>query len=171
MAGTAVAKEAGVESKGKIERKVNLSIIGYNYGKQYINQYWVNGAGGDSLSVSSDSSGGGGIVCCVTLAPTVAPPAVRVRWQYDGCIYLEKSWSPEATKPVEEIYHFTKEVRVTIDPLIPPAPRYIETHFYPDGSVQVALTESISSPRLQLDGERGKNFKYPRCPNDKRPAD
>ncbi|CUI03670.1 hypothetical protein BN2497_2117 [Janthinobacterium sp. CG23_2] len=171
MAGMAMAKQDSVKSKSKIGRKLNLSLIGYNYSKQYINQYWVNSSGGGGLRVSSDGSGGGGIVCCVTLAPTEASPAVTVRWQYDGCIYLDKSRSPGSTELVERIYHFTKEIRVKIDPLIPPAPGYIETHFYPDGSVQVALTEAISNPRLQLDGERGKNFKYPRCPNDKRPAD
>jgi hypothetical protein len=49
-------------------------------------------------------------------------------------------------------------------------PTTMEVHFYPNGSVQVALTESPSLPRLSLPAERRVLSDYPVCPNDTKPA-
>ncbi|CUI03668.1 hypothetical protein BN2497_2113 [Janthinobacterium sp. CG23_2] len=98
---------------------------------------------------------------------TGRPQTVTIRWQFDGCIYLSKSTI--SLEVYENIHNFMKEVEVAVDESVSTNPQYIETHFYPDGTVQVALSDKLSAPRLSLDENRRKKSKFPRCPNDEEP--
>jgi len=42
----------------------------------------------------------------------------------------------------------------------------LETHFYPDGSVKVKVTESISLPELRLDEDRKDQTIFSRCKDE-----
>lgn len=150
------------------ERKpLSLGLIGYNYTDRYIDIYTVDENGGGNLFVSSAGSGGGGTTCCMRYRQTGRPQTVTIRWQFDGCIYLSKSTI--SLEVYENIHNFMKEVEVAVDESVSTNPQYIETHFYPDGTVQVALSDKLSAPRLSLDENRRKKSKFPRCPNDEEP--
>lgn len=144
---------------------VGLTIYGYNYTNRYIDQFYVNGNGGENLRVSGPSSGGGGSVCCFSYTPgNPAPKTVTVKWQHGACKYKETKDSTYAyTHP------FFKTLDVPVDPKVPPKPGYFEVHFYPDGHVEAAITEHSSPPRLILSKDREDRSNYPRCPNDQKP--
>lgn len=150
------------------DQYVLLDFVGYNYTDRYIGNYSIDGQGGGDVRLSSPTSGGGGIVCCVKLLKGKANPViVRVRWQFNGCTYLVKSM---ITGRAHEYTHdFYKEADVEIYPVAGINPSHLESHFYPDGSVQLQLTEHLSLPRLSLDEKRPDQSKFPRCKNDKKP--
>jgi hypothetical protein len=81
-------------------------------------------------------------------------------------IYTDSSTSDEI---YDNYYTFYKEREVTVADDIGSRAKYMEVHFYPDGSVKAAVTASASPPRLLLSKERKDKSKYPRCPNDKKP--
>jgi len=155
-----------IESKNN--EHVTLDLLGYNYTDRDINDYDVDGEGGGIIQLSSPTSGGSGIVCCVRLAMGRSTPIiVRVRWQVDGCTYLMTS---ERTKKTQRMYHyFYKEEYVEVPHPQGVKPRHLETHFYPDGSVAVRLTDRISLPLLSLRESRPDKSKFPKCENDKKP--
>ena len=150
------------------EKYFLLGLIGYNYTDRHISSYTVNGAGGALVIMSSPTSGGSGVTCCVRLAKkTLIPPRVKVRWQYDGCIYLVKD---DRTGKADKVRHYYyKEADVEVQRENDSVPGYLETHFYPDGTVQVIATEDFSSPRLRLDEKRVDMSSFPRCNNDEKP--
>ena len=146
---------------------VGLTIYGYNYTNRYIDQFYVNGNGGENLRVSGPSSGGGGSVCCFSYTPdTPAPKTVKVKWVASGCTYKVKGTYGEI---FDDIYHFFKTLEIPVNPKVPANPGYFEVHFYPDGHVEAAITEHSSPPRLILSEDREDRSDYPRCPNDKKP--
>jgi hypothetical protein len=147
-----------------------LGLIGYNYTDRHISDYSVNGAGGFDVMLSSPTSGGSGITCCVRLRRnSVVPSRVKVRWQYDGCIYIMKNDLTGATDKVRHYYY--KEAEVDVRRADSGAPEYIETHFYQDGSVQVLATDDISRPLLNLDETRVDKSSFPNCKNDEKPEE
>jgi hypothetical protein len=164
--------QAHSEKDGTIARKsyaepVSLAIEGYNYTNRHIDTFTVDGQGGGNLYVSSPTSGGGGTVCCISYRPGTTVNTVTVRWQSGACYYHVRS---STSDDVYDRYHlFYKEQEVTVSDEIPLEAKYMEIHFYPDGSVKAAVTDHASPPRFSLSKERQEKSKYPRCPNDKKP--
>jgi hypothetical protein len=150
-------------------RYASLSLEGYNYTDRYIDTYSVNGQGGGNVRVSGPASGGGGGVCCLKFLNTGRARKVTVRWQHGACLFTTRSTNSPEVYP-DNLHSFMKEVEVMLDEPVPANPKYIETHFYPDGSVRVALTEEASAPRLVLDKKRENTTAYSRCPDDKKPS-
>jgi len=147
---------------------VLLGLVGYNYTDRDIENYSVNGAGGGSVNLSSSTSGGSGVTCCVRLSKSQEVPfRVKIRWQVDGCKYLIKD---DRTGKVDSIRHFYyKETEVDVYRNDGEDPKYIETHFYPDGTVKVKLVEQAFRPLLLLDGDRPDKSSFPICKNDEKP--
>ena len=117
--------------------------------------------------MSGPGGGGGGITCCVSFITGPGEWNVKIRWQIGACTFI----SYVDSKGVDqlEIHSFFKEIKVPVKKPFPDNPKYFETHFYPDGHVETAITEEISDPRLILSKERDLRTPYPRCPNDKKP--
>ena len=156
------------EIKSKNNEYVTLDLLGYNYTDRDINDYDVDGEGGGIVAMSSPTSGGSGIVCCVRLSIGRSTPIiVRVRWQVDGCTYLMRSAFTGSTQRMH--HYFYKEEYVEVPRPKGIKPRHLESHFYPDGSVVVRLTDDISLPLLSLKELRPEKSKFPKCKNDKKP--
>jgi hypothetical protein len=168
MASHARAEKSAYEKMK--ERYFLLGLVGYNYTDRHISAYSVNGADGADIRLSSPIGGGSGITCCVRLAKNrITPFRVKVRWQYDGCIYLMRD---DRTGKADKVRHYYyKEAEVEVQRADSGAPGYIETHFYPDGTVQVATTDYFSEPRLALDPKRVDQSLFPRCENDEKPEE
>ena len=147
-------------------RYVSLTIYGYNYTDDYIDQFEVNGQGGGNLYLSTATSGGGGSVCCVGLwTGTELPKKVTVRWTGSYCIYTTVNSDGERRDWRRGIW---REAEAWIHGPLPPEPNYFEVHIYQDGHVEVAVTADSSRPRLKLPvdehGRRpGVARQYPRC--------
>lgn len=119
----------------------NLTITGYNYTNTGISSFEVDGQGGGNINVSSPTSGGGGSVCCLIVrAPLRVPQPVTIKWSRDVETWCEQT--------------------VLLQPPLPEKPEYFEVHFYEDGHLEVAVTESASSPRLRLE-RRGPGRRHP----------
>jgi hypothetical protein len=147
---------------------VALDLVAYNYTDHHIEDYEINGQHGDIVRVSSPTSGGSGSVCCVELPlGKYSVILVKVRWQVDGCIYVEKD--PFTGSTANSNYYYYREEYVKIPRPVGIVPRHLETHFYPNGSVRVQITEELSRPRLRLSEDRLQKRKFPRCKNDEKP--
>lgn len=145
-----------------------LGLVGYNYTDRNISSYTVNDSGGGHVFLSSPDSGGSGVTCCVRISKkSTRPLRVKVRWQYDGCTYIIKNDRTGAAANVRHFYF--KEADVVVPRQTGEEPNTIETHFYPDGSVQVFLSKDGAGPRLSLDGKRKDKSSFPRCKNDEKP--
>lgn len=152
------------------ENYLLLSLIGYNYTDRHISEYSVEGASGGYVRLSSHTGGGSGTTCCIKIQRNYRDRmTVKVRWQVDGCTYLIKD--SRTGKADKARYLHYKEAEVEVLRKDGGNPEYIETHFYPDGSVQVQLTESMSHPFLVLDHTRRDKSQFPRCKNDKNPEE
>ena len=110
----------------------NLTIYDYNYTNTGIGSFEVNGQGGGNLEVSVPDAGGGKSVCCVTVfTPSTNSKTVRVKWTRDLDTWCEQE--------------------VVLAPFAISKPKYFEVHFYPEGRIELAVTEESSDPRLKLD--------------------
>ena len=123
-------------------RSHNLTIYGYNYSDSGLSSFEVNGQGGGNLEVSTPSAGGAKHICCTSIyAPLSAPKSVTIKWSRDTEVWCEQT--------------------VMLNPPLPANPKYFEVHFYPDGHIEVAVTEEASEPRLRLErdspGSRNAN--------------
>ncbi|WP_396270985.1 DUF3304 domain-containing protein [Ideonella sp.] len=130
-----------------------LGVVGYNYTNQSIASFEVDGTWGGNLSVSTPESGGGGTTCCYAWSDATSLPAtVRVRWVSGGCTFMsEPSKSGFRAK---EIQHYFSEKEVPIVGTLPAQPTTIEVHFYPDGRIEAAITDTESEPKLKLSPDR-----------------
>lgn len=166
--GRAAGAQDGITGLQASKEVVSLTIVGYNYTDHDIDSFSVNDNGGGNVMASTPTSGGGGSVCCAPYARGSKSNTVRVRWHTDGCTYHVRSAT--SNRLYDQVHMFFKErdVQVVNDSKQPPTT--MEVHFYPDGSVQVALTESPSLPRLSLPAERRVLSDYPVCPNDNKPT-
>jgi hypothetical protein len=82
-------------------------------------------------------------------------------------MYLIKD---DRTGKADKVRHFYyNETEVDAQRVAGESPKYIETHFYPDGTVQVRLTEHGSDPLLALNEKRTDKSYFPRCKDDKNP--
>lgn len=147
--------------------EISLALVGYNYTDRYIDSFTVDGKGGGNLAVSSFNSGGGGSVCCITYWPGLEVYKVKVRWQHGACFYRVRSRT--SGEVFDELHSFYKEMEVVVDGSSAKKPANFEVHFYPDGTVQAAVTDSISMPRLSLSKQREDKARYPRCPDEQKP--
>ena len=156
------------ESSKEAMKKWDVDMVGFNYTNRVIDSFSVNGVGAGNVLLSSRTNGGGKTVCCVTVsAPTSAAPRIRLRWQVDGCTYLTRS---KVSKEVfENVFPYYRQADVALNVSAKINPRYLEIHFHPDGTVNAQLTESISLPRISLDGRRSDISNFPRCRDDKKP--
>jgi len=143
-----------------------LGIVGYNYTDRYIDQFYVNGQGGGNLDVSGQRGGGGGIVCCIGWRDgTPLPQKMRIKWVAGGCMKtLTDSDGYTFTAPL----HTFKEQDVQLTGPVPKNPHYFEVHFYPDGHIEVAITEMDSDPRLKLSRAREKPTYADHCEEPKK---
>jgi hypothetical protein len=147
--------------------RLNLTLIGYNYTNRYIDGFSANGQGGGNLYVSGPTSGGGSNVCCVSYVQGAAARDVIIRWQSGGCMF--RAPAVLASGNTQLAHGFYRELKVKVDPRIPQSPEYFEVHFYPDGHVEAAITDSASFPRLVYSENREDESDFPRCPGDKEP--
>ena len=143
---------------------VTLGLIGYNYSNRHISEYSVNGSSGGHVNLSTPTSGGSGVTCCVKFSKsTAAPILVKIRWQLDGCKALQRN--PQTGATAEMRYFYYKEAEFEIPPVEIGNPKFFETHFYPDGTVQVQVTANISEPRIISDAKRPDESSFLRCKN------
>lgn len=162
-----VATVHGAEDVKQDNSKVFVSLMGFNYTNRFIDSYSVDDSGGGHVGMSSPTAGGSGTMCCAIIdKSTKEKILVKVRWQVDGCTYLVRNSSGELDK-VRHKFH--KEKFVYLEPTSLANPRYLETHFFPDGTIKLQITEDISLPKLKLSDERPDQSKFPRCENDKEP--
>jgi hypothetical protein len=146
----------------------SLAIIGYNYTNRGIDSFSINGQGGGNIRVSSPTSGGGGTVCCALYTPGSTVKMVRIRWQSGACVFKEQSIFSK--QMFDTLHLFYKEQEAPLEVLATTNASYMEVHFYPDGSIKAAVTAAMSPPRLFLDEQRRDKTPYPRCPDDREPA-
>ena len=137
-----------------------LTIIGYNYTDTAITNFSVGGAGGGNVEVSSRAYSYGGGACCAPIPQgTPLPISVDIRWQRDGI--GDRPWCKQA---------------VLLTGPIPENANYFEVHFYQDGTLQVAITDYPSRPRVLMDryspalrkpsGNINNDTRYARCGDD-----
>jgi hypothetical protein len=159
---------AVAHSQNHAESAMILDLIGYNYTNRHIEDYYVDNKNGGIVTVSSPTSGGSGSVCCINLSAS-EPSAiiVRVRWQVDGCSYSEKDPITGKTEVLHQYLY--KEEYVKVAPPVGIQPNHLETHFYPDGTVQVNITEEMSLPRFRFNENRVEKLTFPKCNNEQRP--
>ena len=149
-------------------KPIMLTITSYNYTNRYIDQFFVNGRGGGNVFVSTPDAGGGKGSCCVVYTPGApAPKTVKVKWQASGCVYYYRSSDGE---PISRAHHFFKEIEAPVAPMAPANPVNFEVHFYPDGHVEAAITDTISAPRVKLPQGRADRSDYPDCPGGTKPT-
>jgi hypothetical protein len=148
MLGACQAQGVKSEAKAKAPapgQTVMLSLVGYNYTDHYIDNYDVNGVWGGNLFISNATSGGSKYTCCVRwIVGRTLPVKVHIRWESSECLFTENV-EGEDFKSAKSFY---SEADVWLKGPIPADPQYFETHFYPDGHIEVAVTNSISPPRL-----------------------
>lgn len=132
-------------------------------------RFSVDGHGGGNIYVSSPTSGGGGTACCIAFYPGVKIISVKVRWQSHAC-YFSQQYAISG-KMHDKLHLFYQEQEVPVEVQATSDAKYMEVHFYPDGSIKAAITSSISPPRLLLKEERKDQTRYPRCPNDRKPKE
>jgi Protein of unknown function (DUF3304) len=110
-----------------------LTLHAYNYTDTYISSYTVGGAGGGNVEVSDGAAGGSGGACCAPIsADTPLPMTVEIKWKRDGDVpYCRQT--------------------VLLSGPMPAKPNDFEVHFYPEGTIQVAITDGASESRLKLE--------------------
>ena len=123
------------------QKPVTLSMIGYNYTGRYIDSYAVDGQGG-----GSGQETGSGVVCCLSFRPdSKLPFTVKVEWLLaDKRDFVNNKW---IAMPDEK-----RSAIATVTGPIPKEPSEFETHFLPDGSVRVFITDMRSDPYFTPQG-------------------
>jgi hypothetical protein len=119
-----------------------LGIVGYNYTDRPIAEFSVNGNGGGNIYLSSPDSSGGGTVCCMSVSPgTKLPLTMEVKWTWDRVENEER----KVLRPEE-----SRTATAVLTGPLPVKPIQFEVHFYPDGHVEVAVSDKYSKPRVIL---------------------
>ena len=132
VAASAVPAVPGKANAYVSPKSYSVTAYGYNYTDTYIDSFEVNGSGGGNLEVSIPTAGGGGHTCCA-LVTTGLPIGYK----------FKVKWTRDRQRWCEQDVPLTKAV--------PPEPRYLEVHFYPDGKVEIEATQTASPPRLKLE--------------------
>ncbi len=151
-------------------KSYSLGIAGYNYTDRYIDHFEVNGQGGGNVSISTPTAGGGKGVCCVSWTEgSKLPKPIKVKWAASYCTQvLTGGYNGETQTVRQPILHIAE---VEFNGPVPKNPKNFEVHFYKDGSIQTAITDESSWPRLKLpagDGyaRPGSVRTDPVCPAD-----
>ena len=133
-----------------------LSVTGFNYTDQDIGNFSIDYAGGDMLGAFE----WGGDVCCVSVSRgRPLPWSFHVRWAADFC---EFTTEPNMYGETFDGYqHFYKETDVKFRGPVPKDPSFVAAHFYPDGHVDIDVTERPPKPRLRFDSRTGRPIR--RC--------
>lgn len=119
------------EKQQSSQGRYALGIVGYNYTDLAIEDFSVMGQSGFNLGVSNESSGGGKTACCAGWAPsTLLPKPIKIQWTRDMKRWCRQTVMLRHPGPLE--------------------PTTFEVHFYPDGHIEVAITDKYSPPRLRL---------------------
>jgi len=138
QAGDGGGAQKSTEATNTPAREYNLTLHGYNYTDLGIGSYEVNGQGGGNVEVSREHAGGSGEVCCVTVyAPMTEPQPIAIKWNPTGDKWCEQT--------------------VTLKPPLPAKPEYFEVHFYQDGHIEVAVTDTYSPSRMMLSRKHGNS--------------
>lgn len=122
-------------------RSYSLTLLGYNYTDHEIGSFEVNGQGGGNLEVSEGVNGGGGRICCVTVySPMPQAQPVTIKWNP-----IDDKWC---------------EQTVMLAPPLPAKPENFEVHFYPDGQIEVAVSEGMGSDSRMLLPAKHRNSRH-----------
>jgi hypothetical protein len=113
--------------------EAKVDIVGYNYTDKEIGAFEVNGDGGGTMRLSSPTDGGGAPYCCFRY-DTQRPYPYQVEVTWAASASDEKRTLVMATLPQPETDNL----------------QYLEVHFYPDGHVELKLTNEYGPPRLKL---------------------
>lgn len=133
-----------VSNKGET---VYLTLVAYNYTDHTISDYYVNGAWGANVAVSGETSGGSKSTCCVRwVVGQDLPVTAHIKWESHICSYKKEVDGQLFTR--YRLFYSERDVQVT--QATTNDPEYFETHFYPDGHIEVAVTSDRSKPRLRL---------------------
>ncbi len=160
----ASAPDSSVSSTA--DKEISLAIVGYNYTNREIGHFTVDGVGGGNVHVSGPRGGGGGIACCARYYADGEPAHYAVRWNIASCKYdVHPQPNDEPTFALHDSY---KEEKITAAQPPSGIPRYLELHFFSDGSVKALITTELSEPMLQLPADRESDW-TPQCPDNKRP--
>lgn len=147
MAITACQAQDLVSKPPRSGQEVMLTMLAYNYTDNYIDSYEVDGASGGNVFVSGPTSGGGGGTCCVRwLVGRPLPVKVHIRWESGACVYTKRVDGEDFERAKQ--FFSERDVWLTTPPS--ENPQFFETHFYPDGHIEVAVTDDYTPPRLKL---------------------
>lgn len=146
---------------------VALTIVGFNYTNEEINDFYVDGTGGGNLYVSSASGGGGGSACCASYTIGTPAPEIELRWQSDACTYNSRVGTNG--RIFNDIHSFYKKEIVKVNARVPKNPHYLEIHIFSDRPAQAFITEDLSRPKVALDQNRRVNTPFRKCPDDAKP--
>ena len=160
------ASKTAIAGEPTVDAGLSLAINGFNYTNRDISQFLIDDQGGGSLRVSGPDNGGGGSVCCFSYHHSSNTVFVNIRWQSDACTYITAS--TDGTENYENLHSYFKEARVQIEPLSK-NPKFLAVHFFPDGRVRVATSETPPLPLLSLQESRAVRHNFLRCPNGKKP--
>jgi hypothetical protein len=132
---------AGCDAKDN--NAIALGIVGYNYTDRAIASFSVNGSGGGNIYLSSPDGGGGKTVCCVSVrATTQLPITMEIKWTWDRV-------EDDGGKVLRQ--EESRTTKAVLKGPIPANPTQFEVHFYPDGHVELAISNIYSPPRLKLE--------------------
>jgi hypothetical protein len=130
----------------KDNAQIALGIVGYNYTDRPIASFSVNGSGGGNIYLSSLTSGGGGTVCCVSVRRnTPLPITMDVEWTWSRV----EDDNGKVLRAGE-----ARAVKAELKGPIPLTPTQFEVHFYPDGHVELAVSDKYSPPRLKINSSK-----------------
>jgi hypothetical protein len=144
---------------------VDLTIVGYNYTDREIAGFTVNGYAGGTLHVSGPYGGGGGSVCCVKYVAGHKAREFQIRWHATSCRYGETGSGASYTYDLHRTY---TQRTVEVEKQSVDKSKYLEVHFFPDGSIKARVTGEMSPPILSLPVEREAEGS-PQCPNNVKP--
>ena len=162
-AATAAQPASQPASASKEPRNYGLAIVGYNYTNEVMDSFEVNGQGGGNLGMSTDTAGGGGTVCCVSWRDGSAlPKKITVKWVGGYCRERQTTSDGEVFNTRQNLW---KMAELEFNGPVPAEPSNFEVHFYPDGVIELAMSERVTLPRYQrlTEPDRLSRRNYPAC--------
>jgi hypothetical protein len=147
LAGSASAPASAAAQRAPRGTRFPLTIIGYNYTRRSIGAFSVNYAGGANLPIGLY---GGGDSCCGSwVEGDPLPTQFKVEWIANSCeVPIDPQEPPRRIKRIRDQW---RSEWVDFHGPVPAKPYYLEAHFYPDGKVEIAITEQSSEPRVRVD--------------------